>query len=74
MEKILQIASWLAVGFGGLAIYGSFDMYGADGSNAFLGGAMFIGLGALAIKYINEKIKEVAELNKQINDLKERLK
>lgn len=55
MENILKVVSWIEIVIGALAILASFsdeDFY------AFVGGALFLGAGLIALNYIKEVNKK----------------
>tara|TARA_Y100000310_G_C20628438_1_gene787237 strand:+ start:840 stop:1061 length:222 start_codon:yes stop_codon:yes gene_type:complete len=60
MRKALLIFSWITVVSGGLSLAGSImsDYYDEDTFYAFVGGALFLTQGLLAIFYVKEIDKE----------------
>ena len=56
MKTALQIFSWVAVGIGFLAIFGSLGT--VDGEYGVVGGALYLIQGILALAYISEKEKK----------------
>ena len=57
MEKALKIVAWIQVILGGLAIFSW--LFEDDDPYALIGGALYLGAGLIALKYIKEVKKGI---------------
>ena len=55
MEKTMKVVAWVEIVLGALAIVSSAE---GSGLNSFIGGALFMGAGIIALNYISNIKKQ----------------